>query len=77
MCIRDRDSPYASSIAQRWYSGLYELAYTRYREPAFGRVLKVMYGQEPADSEFKNAEMCIRDSRMPGRLPAPGTARQG
>lgn len=50
-----KDSPYASSIAQRWYSGLYELAYTRYREPAFGRVLKVMYGQEPASGEFKNA----------------------
>ncbi len=50
-----KDSPYASSIAQRWYSGLYELAYTRYHESAFGRVLKIMYGMEPEDKDFKNA----------------------
>lgn len=52
-----KDSPYASQIAQRWYSGLYELAHTRYpEEEAFGRILQVMYSQHlPEDTDYKNA----------------------
>lgn len=52
-----KDSPYASQIAQRWYSGLYELAHTRYSdEEAFGRILQVMYHQQlPENTDYKNA----------------------
>ena len=52
-----KDSPYASQIAQRWYSGLYELAHARYpEEEAFGRILKVMYARQlPENGDYKNA----------------------
>lgn len=51
-----KDSSYACQIAQRWYSGLYELAYTRYGEEAFGRILKVMYENPPKkETELKSA----------------------
>ncbi len=51
-----KDSAYGSQIAQRWYSGLYELAHARYDNEAFGRILKVMYGRSlPEDEDYINA----------------------
>ena len=51
-----KDSPYASQIAQRWYSGLYELAHARYENAAFGRILQVMYAHPlPEGADLKNA----------------------
>lgn len=38
-----KDSGYASHIAQQWYAGLYELAYSRYRNLEFSTILKTMY----------------------------------
>ncbi|NSW89771.1 MAG: heparinase II/III family protein [Firmicutes bacterium] len=42
-----KDSRYANHIAQRWYAGLYELAYTRYRDPLFAKILKIAYSYNP------------------------------
>lgn len=51
-----KDSPYKTCISQRWYSGLYELAYRRYRDPAFGEILKKMYSRRSDEDEsFHNA----------------------
>lgn len=38
-----KDSPYANFFAQRWYTGLYELAYTRYSNPALSTALNKAY----------------------------------
>lgn len=44
-----KDSRYANHIAQRWYAGLYELAYSRYRESSFARMLKIIYSHNETD----------------------------
>ncbi|MFA7672839.1 MAG: heparinase II/III family protein [Clostridia bacterium] len=41
-----KDSPYANMLAQRWYCGLYEVAYTRYKDKALGRMLNLAYSDE-------------------------------
>ncbi|MBN2853394.1 MAG: heparinase II/III family protein [Clostridia bacterium] len=38
-----KDSVYESHMAQRWYAGLYELAYARYESDEFQKVLKTMF----------------------------------
>lgn len=45
-----KDSRYANHMAQKWYAGFYELAYSRYRDPAYAKILKIMYDhQVPKD----------------------------
>lgn len=46
-----KDSPYKTYISQRWYSGLYEVAYRRYQDPVFGEILKKMYEMSPEPGE--------------------------
>lgn len=41
-----KDSPYQTRISQRWYAGLYEVAYRRCREGQFGQILERMYAQK-------------------------------
>jgi len=41
-----KDSRYANHIAQRWYANLYELAYSRYLDPAYAKILKIIYSYE-------------------------------
>ena len=43
-----KDSRYASPIGQRWYTGMYELAHRRYGDPAYGRLLRMLYADPPA-----------------------------
>ena len=51
-----KDSPYASTFSQRWYSGLYELAHRRYPGATFEQALVKMYANEPvAGQELLNA----------------------
>lgn len=51
-----KDSPYKTSISQRWYAGLYETAYRRYREENFGNILQRMYAQNREQGvSFHNA----------------------
>ena len=38
-----KDSGYATNIAKKWYVGLYEVAYKRYKEKAYASVLNVAY----------------------------------
>ena len=51
-----KDSRYASPLGQRWYAGMYELAYRRYGDPAYGRLLRTLYDRPPA------AEACIANA---------------
>lgn len=50
-----KDSQYGTLIAQRWYAGLYELAYTRTENPQFGKILKVIYQQQEGEGTLANA----------------------
>lgn len=51
-----KDSPYQTYIGQRWYAGLYEVAYRRYGSRHFGRLLNKMYQNEAHfDGKLNNA----------------------
>jgi len=51
-----KDSRYASHIAQRWYANLYELAYSRYLDPMYAKILKIVYSyKEHGNAEKQNA----------------------
>jgi hypothetical protein len=51
-----KDSRYANHIAQKWYAGFYELAYSRYKDPAYAKILKIMYDHKcPEDFNPPNA----------------------
>ena len=51
-----KDSPYASTFSQRWYSGLYELAHRRYDGDVFTQALLQMYANVPSpEQELLNA----------------------
>jgi hypothetical protein len=45
-----KDSRFGSPIAQRWYAGLYELAYRQYGDPVYGRLLRTMYARGSAET---------------------------
>ncbi|HET8521873.1 MAG TPA: heparinase II/III family protein, partial [Thermomicrobiales bacterium] len=45
-----KDSRFGSPIAQRWYAGLYELAYRQYGDPAYGRLLRTMYARGSSET---------------------------
>lgn len=42
-----KDSRYGSPIGQRWYAGMYELAFRRCSEPAYGVLLRGIYSDPP------------------------------
>ncbi len=44
-----KDSKYETSIAQRLYSGLYELGYARYLAPKYAKILKTIYSFQGYD----------------------------
>jgi len=48
-----KDSRYASPIGQRWHAGMYEAGLRHYGEPAYARLLGMLYAHPPA------AEDCI------------------
>lgn len=51
-----KDSPYQTYICQRWYAGLYEVAYRRYGSKCFGQILNMMYQNETnLDGRLYNA----------------------
>ncbi len=50
-----KDSRYKNDITQRWYAGLYELAYKRYKNPLFSAVLQKAYSQPPENKQYASA----------------------
>ncbi len=55
-----KDSQFASAANQRWYAGLYELAYRRYGDPAYGKLLRAMYnGPKLEGSQLRSASGAI------------------
>lgn len=46
-----KDSRFSSSIGQRWYVGLYELAYRQYGDTVYARLLRRLYDQPPPEQD--------------------------
>lgn len=44
-----KDSRFASHMGQRWYAGMYELAFRHWPDRAFSRFLREVYGRPPAE----------------------------
>jgi hypothetical protein len=46
-----KDSRYDSPLGQRWYVGMYELAFRRYGDPAYARLLRTLYTHPPREKD--------------------------
>lgn len=60
-----KDSPYASSVAQRWYACLYELAYARFNDKPLADFLNLLYSQIPDKSTPLSSAAGIMDMWKP------------
>ncbi|MFA5341917.1 MAG: heparinase II/III family protein [Clostridia bacterium] len=60
-----KDSPYANSMVNRWYCGLYELAYSRYRDKALADFLNLVYATIPDKSMPLSSAAGIMDIMKP------------
>lgn len=60
-----KDSPYANSMVNRWYCGLYELAYARYGDKALADFLNLVYATVPDKSMALSSAAGIMDIMKP------------
>ena len=60
-----KDSPYANSMINRWYCGLYELAYARYKDKELADFLNLVYASVPDKSMALSSAAGIMDILKP------------
>lgn len=60
-----KDSPYANSIVNRWYCGLYELAYGVYKDKSLADFLNFTYDMKPDKSMPLSSAAGIMDIMKP------------
>ncbi len=61
-----KDSPYANSASNRWYAGLYEIAYSRYQDKELSDFLNFIYKTPPVDAKKITSAAGIMDVLAPG-----------